>query len=145
MTAILTLALGLGANTAVFSLMNALLLRPLPVPHAEELAMVHWNWSHDVGPNDDFSAPMFRALEKRREAFQSVAAFSSDVFQVRSGSGNVDVPGVLVSGQFFQVMEKPPLRGRYLTPQDDQPGGGSAGFAVVIGEDFLANLVQPSA
>jgi predicted permease len=136
MTAILTLALGLGANTAVFSLMNALLLRPLPVPHAEELAMVQWNWSHDVGPNYSFSAPVFRALEKRHEAFQSVAGFSSNVFQARSGSGNVDVPGVLVSGQFFQAMETPPLLGRYLTPQDDQPGGGSTGFAVVIGEDF---------
>jgi predicted permease len=136
MTAILTLALGLGANTAVFSLMNALLLRPLPVPHGEELALVQWSWSHDAGPNYSFSAPVFRALEKRHEAFQSVAGFSGNVFQVRSGSGNLEVPGGLVSGQFFQTMQTPPLLGRYLTPQDDQPGGGSAGFAVVIGEDF---------
>ncbi len=136
MTAILTLALGLGANTAVFSLMNALLLRPLPVPHGEELALVQWSWSHDAGPNYSFSAPVFRALEKRHEPFQSVAGFSGNVFQVRSGSGNVEVPGGLVSGQFFQTMETPPLLGRYLTPQDDQPGGGSARFSVVIGEDF---------
>jgi predicted permease len=58
------------------------------------------------------------------------------VFQVHSESAKVDVPGALVSGQFFQAMETSPLLGRYLTPQDDQPGGGSTGFAVVIGEDF---------
>jgi hypothetical protein len=136
MTAILTLALGLGANTAIFSLMNALLLRPLPAPHAEELAMLQWSWSHDIDPHYGFSAPMFRALEKRHEAFQSVAGFDSNVFQVHSGSANVDVPGALVSGQFFQAMETSPLLGRCLTPQDDQPSGGSTGFAVVIGEDF---------
>jgi predicted permease len=139
MTAILTLALGLGANTAIFSLMNALLLRPLPVPHAEQLAMLQWSRSQEIDPRCAFSAPMFRALEKRHEAFQSVAGFSSNVFQVHSGSANVAVPGVLVSGEFFQAMETSPLLGRYLTPQDDQPGGGSRGFAVVIGEDFWRN------
>ena len=73
---------------------------------------------------------------ERHEAFQSVAGFDSNVFQVHSESAKVDVPGALVSGQFFQAMETSPLLGRYLTPQDDQPGGGSTGFAVVIGEDF---------
>jgi hypothetical protein len=63
MTAILTLALGLGANTAIFSLMNALLLRPLPVPHAEQLAMLQWSWSQEMDPRYGFSAPMFCALE----------------------------------------------------------------------------------
>jgi predicted permease len=133
-TAILTLALGVGANTAVFSLINGLLLRPLPVPHAEELTLLQWSWSRDRGPNYSFSAPMFRALEKRHEVFQSVAGFSSNVFLVRSGSGNVEMPAALVSGQFFQAMETSPLLGRCLTPQDDQPGGGSTGFAVVISE-----------
>src|SRR5271170_4233191 len=83
LTAILTLALGLGANTAVFSLINALLLRPLPVPHADELAVIHFIRSDDSDPNYSFSAPMFRALEKRHEVFQDVAAFSSRTMQVR--------------------------------------------------------------
>jgi predicted permease len=135
-TAILTLALGVGANTAVFSLINGLLLRPLPVPRAEELAILRWNGSLDPGFNYSFGAPMFRALEKRHEAFQSVAGFSSNVFEVHSGSGNVEVPAVLVSGEFFKAMETSPLLGRCLTPQDDQPGGGSTGFAVVISEGF---------
>jgi predicted permease len=133
-TAILTLALGLGANTAVFSLINGLLLRPLPVPRADELAVVHI--SDDDNQIGGFCAPLFRALEKRHEAFQAVAAYSNSKFEVRGSSGNVEVPGALVSGEFFQALQTQPLLGRALTPQDDQPGGGTAGFGVVISEGF---------
>jgi len=133
-TAILTLALGLGANTAVFSLINGLLLRPLPVPHADELAAVHV--SDDDSPFQSFCAPLFRGLEKRHEAFQAIAAYSNSKFEVRGSSGNVEIPGALVSGEFFQALQTPPLLGRALTPQDDQPGGGSTGFGVVISESF---------
>lgn len=136
LTAILTLALGLGANTAVFSLINALLLRPLPVPHADELAVIHFIRSDDSDPNYSFSAPMFRALEKRHEVFQDVSAFSGRTMQVRGASGNVEIPGAMVSGQFFKAMQVRPLMGRILTPQDDQKGGTSTGFGVVISEGF---------
>jgi predicted permease len=136
LTAILTLALGLGANTAVFSLINGLLLRPLPVPHADELAVLHYVRSDDSDPNFSFCAPMFRALEKRHEVFQDVAAFTSRTMQVRAASGNLEIPGAIVSGQFFHAMETPPQLGRYLTPQDDRPGGTSTGFGAVISEGF---------
>ena len=136
LTAILTLALGLGANAAVFSLMNALLLRPLSVPHADELSMIHFTRSNDADPNYSFSAPMFRALENRRDVFESIAAFSNRAMQVRGSSGNVNVSGAMVSGEFFQVLGVRPLVGRYLTPQDDRKGGASTGFGVVISEGF---------
>ncbi len=136
LTAVFTLALGLGANTAVFSLINALLLRPLPVPHSEELAVLHYLRSDDSGPNYSFSFPLLRSIEKNHEAFQSVAGFSSTVFQVRENSGSVRVPGALVSGQYFQVLETPPLLGRYLTPQDDHPGGSGTEFPVVLSENY---------
>ncbi len=137
LTAILTLMIGLGANTAVFSLINALLLRPLPVPHAEELAVLHIDRSDDQdGPSYDFSAPVVRALEKRQDVFQNIAGFTWDDFQIRGSSGNVEVIGAEVSGQFFSVMEARPLLGRLLTPQDDQPGGTAGGFPVVISESF---------
>lgn len=136
LTAVLTLGLGLSANTAVFSLMNGLLLRPLPVPRSEQLAILKWTWSHDPGPNYSFSAPVFRSLEKRNDFFETVAGFTWSIFQVRGTDSTVDVPGSMVSGQFFQGMETAPLLGRYLTPQDDQPGGASTGFAVVISEGF---------
>jgi predicted permease len=138
-TAILTLALGLGANTAVFSLINALLLRPLPVPHAEQLAILSDSRSDFDSPNHAFSAPMFRALERfgaRHDVFEDVAAFSDSTLQVRGGSGNQQVPGELVSGQFFATLQTPPLLGRYLTAQDDQPKGSPAGFGVAISESF---------
>ncbi len=139
MVALLTLALGVGANTAVFSLINGLLLRPLPVPRAEQLAVLRFE---DGGPdpiNFAFCTPFFRSLEKRHEVFSDVFAYNGDTLQVKGQSGNENVPGMLVSGQFFQAMETAPLLGRYLTPQDDQPGGSSAGLAVVISEDFWNN------
>ena len=136
LTAILTLALGLGANTAVFSLINALLLRPLPVPHADELAMVTLRRSGDRELRFSFTYPVFRTLEKRHDVFQNIGAFTQSTIQARGSSGNVNVPGNLVSGQFFETLETPPLLGRYLTPQDDQKGGASSQFGVVISEGF---------
>ena len=133
-TAVLTLALGLGANTAIFSLVNALLLRPLPAPHAEQLAVLKLDEGY--GPNWTFCEPLFRGLEKRHEAFQDVAAFTGHDFLVRSGSGVVKVNSALVSGEFFSAMETAPLLGRVLTPEDDRPGGPSGGFGVVISEGF---------
>src|ERR1700677_41472 len=136
--AILTLAVGVGANTAVFSLINALLLRPLPVPQAEQLVVLRMD-ENGPEPNYAFCTPFFRGLEERRDIFEDVFAFNGDTFQVQGRSGNENIPGMLVSGQFFQALETPPLLGRYLTPQDDQPGGSPAGLAVVISEEFWSN------
>ena len=136
LTAVLTLALGLGANTAVFSLINALLLRPLPVPHSEELAVLNYGNPSQTMPNYSFSFPLFRTIEKRHDVFESAAAFSDRTMQVRGTSGNVNISGSMVSGQFFSMMRTPPMLGRYLTPQDDQKGGASSQFGVVISEAF---------
>ncbi len=136
--AILTLAVGVGANAAVFSLINGLLLRPLPVPHAEQLVVLRID-EDGPEPNYAFCTPFFRGLEERHDVFSSVFAYNGDTFQVQGRSGNENIQGMVVSGQFFQALETPPLLGRYLTPQDDQPGGSPAGFAVVISEDFWNN------
>ena len=136
MVALLTLALGVGANTAVFSLINGLLLRPLPVPHAEQLAVLRIVEGASDPDDYEFCAPFFRGLENRHEVFSDVFAYNGDTLQVKGQSGNENVPGMLVSGEFFQAMETAPLLGRYLTPQDDRPGGSPSGLAVVISEDF---------
>ncbi|MGA2047320.1 MAG: ABC transporter permease [Terracidiphilus sp.] len=139
LVAMLTLALGVGANTAVFSLINGLLLRPLPVPHAEQLAMLRYG---DVVPDQsdyELCTPFFRGLENLHEVFSDVFAYNGDTLLVKGQSGSENVPGMLVSGQFFQAMETAPLLGRYLTPQDDRPGGSPAGLAVVISEDLWNN------
>jgi predicted permease len=135
-TAIFTLALGLGANTAVFSLINALLLRPLAVSHAEQLVIVRMDRSDSDLPNYGFNAPLFRTLEKHHEVFEHLGASFHSSLQVRGTTGNQQIPGLLVSGQFFQVLETPPLMGRYITPEDDQARGASAGFGAVVSEPF---------
>ena len=133
--ALLTLVLGVGANTAIFSLINGLLLRPLPVPHAEELAVLGMIQGRPT-PNYSFPAPFFRSLERRREVFSDVFAFDQASFQVRGNSNNESIAGQYVSGHFFQALETPALLGRTLTPDDDVKGGNPAGLAVVISEPF---------
>jgi len=123
LTAVLTLALGLGANIAVFSLLNCILLRPLPSPHADELAVIRSDRSDDEhGPAYSFGSPFLRALEQHHDGFESIAGYSSHPFQVRNESTNVRVPGAMVSGHFFQMLEAPPLLGRWLSPLDDREG-----------------------
>jgi putative ABC transport system permease protein len=133
--ALLTLALGVGANTAVFSLINGLLLRPLPVPHAEQLTVLRME---EGGPEPGYSfiTPFFRSLERRHDIFANVFAYNPDTLQVKGQSSNESVDGVLVSGEFFQALQTAPLLGRYLLPEDDQKGGSPQGLAVVISESF---------
>jgi len=134
--ALLTLALGVGANTSVFSLVNGLLLRPLPVPHSDQLVVLGMD---EGGPriNYSFPAPFFRALENKHDIFSDVLAYSGrDKLLVQGRSANENIPGMLVSGDYFGTLQIPPLVGRYLIPQDDQPGGSPSGLAAVITEHF---------
>src|SRR5579859_304459 len=133
--ALLTLTLGVGANTAVFSLINGLLLRPLPVPDAEQLAVLRME-EGGPQPNYAFCTPFFRSLERIHDVFSDVFAYNADTLQVQGRSANENIPGMLVSGQFFRALQTAPLMGRYLTPEDDRPGGNPEGLAVVITEYF---------
>ncbi len=135
LVALLTLTLGVGANTAVFSLINGLLLRPLPVPHAEQLAVLQME-EGGPQPNYSFCTPFFRSLELNHDVFADVFAYNPDILQVRGRSANENIPGMLVSGQFFRALQTAPLMGRYLTPEDDRSGGSPEGLAVVITEQF---------
>ena len=135
LVAILTLALGVGANTTVFSMINGLLLRPLAVPESNRLAVL----GIDRGRPQiqySFAVPLFRGLEHRHEVFSQVFAFDRRKFQVRGTSGTESVNGQLVSGDFFRTLQTPPLLGRTLTPVDDSKGGNPSGFGVVISESF---------
>jgi predicted permease len=132
--AIVTLALGIGANTAIFSLINGLLLRPLAVPDNGQLVVLRIEQGRE--PMYTMGAPFFRSLERRHEVFTDVFAYDHAGLQVRGASGNEAVEGQFVSGEFFRALETPPLLGRLLTPDDDRLGGNSAGMAVVISERF---------
>ena len=133
--AVLTIALGVGANTTVFSMINGLLLRPLAVPDSGSLAVLGINMGNP-NINYSFSEPLFRALEHRHEVFGQVFAFDRRKFQLKGTSETESVSGQLVSGEFFNTLQTAPLLGRTLTTVDDQKGGNPAGFGVVISESF---------
>lgn len=135
--AVTAIALGIGANTAIFSIIQALLLRPLPVPHPEQLLQVQIT----VGgkPSDSFSYPMIRALSERKDVFTNLGGFSGNSFAVGPIDAPVRVPGSLVSGGFFAALELQPAAGRLLTLQDDQPG---AALAAVISDGYWERNYQ---
>src|ERR1700731_2231673 len=109
-TAILTLALGIGANTALFSVVNGVLLNPLSFPRANELVTLYEN-----KPNFKYgsvSHPNFFARERNNRTFQSIAAYRPDDFTV-AGVGNPErVNGVMVSADFFSTLGVQPVLGR---------------------------------
>jgi len=123
--ALLTLALGIGANTGIFTLLNAVLLRSLPVPHPEQLFLVKQNDS----PADEslFSYPLFQRLRQQAPDSAAVAAMSwADSYYVDMGSGSQErALGQLISGNYFQVFDTYPVLGRLLTSEDDSKLSGS--------------------
>jgi predicted permease len=131
LTAILTIALGIGASTAIFSLINALLLRPLPVPDANQLAVL--GYAERI-PDYNLCVPLFRAIERNHEAFSGFAYGSSEL--PVGSQGGVMVPATQVSGAYFTTLGVPPLLGRYLTAADDRPGSNPSGLAAVITEHY---------
>jgi predicted permease len=132
-----TLTLSVGATIAVFSLIDGLLLRPLPVPHVDQLVVLNYNSTDNPTLNYGFAEPLIRGLEKRRDLFPGgIAGYDGADMQIRSNMGNVQIAGAEVTGQFFSTLQVAPLLGRWLTPEDDQKGGGPGGYAAVISEDF---------
>jgi putative ABC transport system permease protein len=119
--AVLTLGLGIGANTAIFSLIDAVLLRSLPVPEPGrllELTMVLK--SGEVW--ESFSYPLVRGLADQREIFSSVSGFSSATFNVGPPESVERTSGAWVSGGFYETLGLVPAAGRLLGPEDDAPG-----------------------
>jgi putative ABC transport system permease protein len=118
---IATLALGLGANTAIFSLVNAAILTPIPVPQPDRVAMV---WSDKVnheGGNWPASIPDFQDWQATG-AFESLAGFTTDGYDVRIGDRPVRVPGAAVTKEWFDILQVRPTLGRVFTQEDMQPG-----------------------
>jgi len=131
---VLSLGLGIGANTAIFSLLDQVILRSLPVERPDELVVLHtpaafktgYMSSDSSGGSDSiFSYRIFRELEKRPEGLTAVAGFRR--FGVNLGYGNqtVNATALLVSGPYFTALEVKPLFGRLITPEDDVHGGGN--------------------
>jgi predicted permease len=135
--AVLSVALGIGANTAIFSIVEALLLRTMPVPHPERLVQLQVVVGGRAG--DSFSYPMIRALGERKDVFASLGGFTGNGFSVGPADVAVRVPGSLVSGGFFVALELQPAAGRLLVPEDDEPG---AALVAVISESYWRRQFQ---
>src|SRR5579863_4831046 len=102
LTAVLSLALGIGANTAIFSLIDALLLRWLPVRDPGQLmeVMIYQNRKR----SDSFSYPVVRALAARKEVFSGLCGFSGATFNVGPSDSVERTPGAWVSGEYYQTL-----------------------------------------
>ena len=122
-TVVLTLALGIGANAAIFSLIDALMLRWLPVSNPQELVQV---WLQSPGANttggESFSYPMVRAFGDQRDIFSGVAGFSGTSFDVGTPGSINRVHGALVTGGYYSTLGLNPVVGRLLTDDDDRVG-----------------------
>jgi predicted permease len=129
--AVLALALGIGANTAIFSIVNGVLLRPLPFPKQEELVVVT-EWSQQV-PNMSFSWPNFVDVRDQQQSFSAFGASRSQGFNYSSRDGSEWVSGVMATHDLFTALGTPPLLGRTYNASEDTVG---AEKTVVLSEGF---------
>lgn len=134
--AVLSLALGIGANTALFHLLDAVRLRSLPVKNPQELAEVKisdksrccaGNFSNRRAT---LTYPQWKQIEARQQAFSDMFAFAPKRFDLTNGGESRYAEGLMVSGGFFQTLGVSPLLGRVITPQDDRPGCGLSGAVI---------------
>src|SRR5947207_488893 len=118
--AIITLALGIGPNSAIFSIVNTVLLRPLPYNDPERLVAVYCSASDT--PHFGSSPPDFRALREQNRTFDSLSAFYTTAFNLASDTQPERLLGLTVSAEFFRTYGVQPLMGRTFVPADEQWG-----------------------
>ena len=126
--AVLSLALGIGANSAIFTLLNGVLLRTLPVREPERLVLLKGgSWTN----------PIWEEIRRRQTTlFDGAAAWGDVSFDLASGGPSQRVQGLWVSGGFFDVLGVPTVLGRTFGPEDDRRGGGPEGPVAVISHRF---------
>ena len=128
LVAILSLALGIGANTAIFSLIDSLMLRMLPVQHPEQLVLLQID-EHRGGNSEPFGVftnPLWETLRDQQDVFSGMFAWDSTVFDLARGGAVQPADGMFVSGEYFRALGVQPVAGRLLAESDDQRGCGGA-------------------
>ena len=138
LVAILSLALGIGANTAIFSIVNSLLLRTLPVADPSRLALVSSINGYTLS-GDSWTYAIWDNLRERSQAgnvFEGALAWSSNRFNLAQGGETRPVDGMYVGGDYFGVLGVQALIGRTLTAADDVRGGGKDGPVAAISYAF---------
>src|ERR1700683_2662376 len=144
--AVLTLALGIGSTTAIFSVANGLFLRPLEVKNPDRLVTVtsatalRFGFTGGAGWN----YMMWDALRPRASAVDGAFAWTIETLNIAAGGGPQPAPALVASGDLFRTLGVAPLIGRGLTPADDVRGGGADGPVVVISDDFWRRRLDGS-
>jgi putative ABC transport system permease protein len=119
---VITLALGIGANTAIFSVVRGVLLKPLPHRDGERLVYLRHSMDGPSGANLNFSVPEVQDFRDGARSFGGIAEFSSWTLRLQGTEGTESVDVGLVTGNYFDVMGLAPVLGRLTRPSDDGPG-----------------------
>ena len=127
--AVVTLSLGIGANTAIFTLVDALMLRVVPVEQPQELYQVRWLRPQGGQPATSLTNALWENLRARQDVFSSVASWAEQEFNLALGGAIQRANGMWVSGEYFGMLGIAPALGRLITTADDQ--AGCAGVAVL--------------
>ena len=139
-TAVLSLALGIGATTALYSLIDQIVLRALPVDHPERLVLFDWNGeqlAETFGSFNLMSYPICRDLQEQKQFFDGVFCRAATTINFSTGEEPKLAAAELVSGTYFSVLGVRPALGRLLSSDDDQTPGSSP--VVVLSYDFWKN------
>ena len=129
--AVLTLALGIGANTAIFSIVNGVLLNPLPFPHPQELTVLYEHTTNFE--KFSISYPNFLDWQRTNSTFASMAGYRHEDFNITSSGEPERVRGGMVSAEFFPIFGVKPLLGRLFSRDEDRQG---AAPVVLLAEGF---------
>jgi putative ABC transport system permease protein len=127
--AILTLALGIGANTAIFSVVNAILLKPLPFPEPDQLIAVGMTDTRQKGTQTDLgslSYPDFFDFRDQNRTLSGVAIYRDPLLALAASEGAQSIHGVACSAEFFDVLGIKPIMGRSFARADEQAVGALA-------------------
>src|SRR5215510_8688293 len=130
--AVLTLALGIGANTAIFSVVNAVLLNPLPFAESDRLMALGQNESRSRAALLNFSFRNFADLRDQIKTFERLAAYYNSNFTLTGQREAVLLRGAVVTADLFPLLGASPALGRAFLPEEDKAGGGSEGRPAIL-------------
>ncbi|HEU0179045.1 MAG TPA: ABC transporter permease [Blastocatellia bacterium] len=139
LTAVLTLAAGIGANTAIFTLLHGLFLRDLPVLRPAELARINLIGPLPGSESAELGIPwrMYQQLHLQQQSFTDLSAWVASRINIRDGEGVLRMyPAIHTTGNAFEVLSVKPYLGRMLTSSDDVRGGSSTGWPAVLSYGF---------
>jgi putative ABC transport system permease protein len=143
LVAVLTLALGIGANTAIFSVVNAVLLKPLPFPSPDRLVAIGSTNLRDPDRSHQFNSlsyPDFFDFRNQNRTFDCMSIYRGGSYALVNEQGAQNVQGLRVSAEFFDVLGVRPAIGRAFVREDEQAGGGPGGLKVILTHNLWMRL-----